>query len=116
MNTIKLILLSVFIVGFSLHSNADGEKKNNETASYNTMFYNEISSQLHYPQSAIDLRLEGFVVVSFTINSSGNIDILEMNSNDPILMEAAKSSLSTIQLCSHASGKVYNMKFNYSLI
>jgi len=116
MNTIKLVILSVFIVGFSLNSIADGEKRITENASYTMMFYNEISSQLHYPQFAKDMGIEGFVIVSFTINSSGNIEILGINSNDPILMQAAKESLSSIQLCSHASGKVYNMQFNYNLI
>ena len=115
MKTIQILIFSVLFVGFSFVSKADGENKGLENATYTMMFYNEISNQLSYPQIAKDMGVEGFVVVSFTIDSGGNLLVLEMNSNDPIFMESAKQSLSAIKLCSHAAGKIYNMQFNYSL-
>jgi len=115
MKTLKLALFSVICVLFLSPVYAGGEKQIATSESYNTMFYNEISSQLYFPAQAKDQFLSGFVVVSFTITEEGNISVLEMNGSSPVFMEAAQKSLSEIALCSHAAGKIYHMQFNYSL-
>jgi len=94
---------------------AEGEEGITQESAFNQMFYNEISSQLYFPDEARSMGLEGFVLVSFEIGANGDIEILEMNSSDMIFYNAAKESLSNILLCSHAQGNVYNMQFNYKL-
>jgi len=116
MKAIQKILIIMLISLVSFNGYADGETSNNPDKIYTTMFYNEISTHLHYPDAAKMQGIEGFVVVSFTILSDGKIQILEMNSSDPMFNEAAVQSMSEITLCSHASGKIYNMQFNYSLL
>jgi hypothetical protein len=115
MRPLKIALFSVIFILILSPVYAGGEKQITTSENYNTMFYNEISSQLYFPADAKDKLLSGFVLVSFTITEDGNISVLEMNSNSPVFLEAAAKSLSEITLCSHAAGKIYHMQFNYQL-
>jgi TonB family protein len=99
----------------TLAAKADGDLKTEPISNYTNLFYNEISLNLYYPEQAKAQGIEGFVIVSFTIASDGSVQILEMNSNDPVFYNSALQILSEIQLCSHAAGKIYHMKFNYNL-
>ncbi len=116
MKTFKLIFYFLFFIVLTVHGYADGDRSNKTDNTYTELFYNEIRSQLFYPQTAKDNGIEGFVIVSFTISNEGKIQILELNSNDPLFYQAAVNSLSEITLCTHAAGKIYNMKFSYNLL
>jgi hypothetical protein len=115
MKTIKYIFSTFLFLTFYLFATADGDTEKDTATNYSNLFYNEISQHLHYPEKAKSEGLEGFVVVSFTIANDGSIKIFEMNSNDILFYDSAMQVLSDIKLCSHATGKIFNMKFDYKL-
>lgn len=92
---------------------AGGEKKSKADDSFNQMFYELIESKLFYPEHNVAEIGPGFVLVSFEIKDDGSLGVLELNSSSEEFKLAALQSLSEITLCSYASGKVYNMKFEY---
>lgn len=116
MKTQKLIFNLLIILALTSSVHAEGDKNKQTDNAFTELFYNEIRGQLFYPDEAKANGIEGFVIVSFTIHPDGKIHILELNSNDPLFYQAAQKSLSEITLCSHAAGKIYNMKFNYNLL
>ncbi len=77
------------------------------------MFYQLIDSRLYYPEYVAGHQQYGFVLVSFQIDEEGVIEILEMNYGSEEYKNAELQLLSNISLCSHASGKVHNMMFEY---
>jgi hypothetical protein len=92
---------------------AGGEKKSKTEDPFNQMFYELIESKLFYPEHNPERMINGFVLVSFQIEEDGSILVLELNSSSEEFRNAALQTLSEISLCSHASGNIYNMKFEY---
>jgi len=110
----SVLILMLF---FSTLAFAEKDKETETSSNYMQEFYYEIQRQLQYPEEAKRNGIDGFVIVSFKIGETGNIEIIEMNSNDVILKHATEHSLSQIKLCSHAArmNREYNMRFNYNL-
>lgn len=115
MKTIKYIFSTFLFLTIYLFATADGDMEKDTATNYTNLFYNEISQNLYYPDKAKSEGIEGFVVVSFTITNEGSIEIFEMNSNDNLFYDSALQVLSDMKLCSHAAGKIFNMKFDYKL-
>ncbi len=115
MKNIKTLLFLKIILLFFITVRADGDKTKTEEADYNGLFQKEIRSHLFYPAEAAAIGKEGFVLISFTIKTDGKINIIDINSNDMVFINAIKQTLSEITLCTHAAGKIFNMKFDYKM-
>jgi hypothetical protein len=77
-----------------------------------------IFEQLSYPKFAQDEQKEDLVVVSFTYNEDGFLEILSINSSDDELNPYIISKLENIRLRdgSVTIGKAYNAKFHFKLL
>lgn len=79
---------------------------------------NSIYQQLSYPEFAQDEMKEDIIMVSFTYNEDGFIEILSTNSSDEELNIYIISKLENIRLKdgSVTIGKAYNAKFHFKLL
>jgi hypothetical protein len=79
---------------------------------------NAIFDELSYPKFAQDEQKEDLVILSFTYNEDGYLQILSINSSDEELNPYIISKLENIRLRdgSVTIGKAYNAKFHFKLL
>ena len=72
-------------------------------------------SLLSYPEQASENNLEGMVIVSFTFNANGKIEILGMNSSHEAFRDHVSRKLSAIFINPNDPliGSCYVYKINY---
>ncbi len=79
---------------------------------------NSINKEVSYPEFARDNQEEGMVIVSFTYNEDGYIEILSSNASDQKFNDYIISKLEKIRLKygSVTIGKAYNAIFHFKLL
>jgi hypothetical protein len=79
---------------------------------------NAINDELSYPKFAQDEQKQDLVMLSFTYNEDGYMEILSINSSDEGLNPYIISTLENIRLRdgSVTIGKAYNAKFHFKLL
>ena len=119
MNTTKniSILLLLLFLNISLFATNDTENNNTETK-YNAEFNKEIRSLIKFPEFAKQTNLQGFVLVQFNYDKNGNINILEINSNENVFKNYVAEKLESLKMCEHAKNtdKEYTMRFDFKLL
>jgi hypothetical protein len=76
-----------------------------------------LSKKIDYPRFARESGIEGIVLVSFSVDSSGYIRVNQINSSDVALARYIEQKLSEIRLCPFdaSAGEEHNIKFNFHL-
>ena len=117
-NLKKIIGVFILVSMFMSAAMAENPEKNDPESPYRQMFLNEVRDLVVYPDFAIQLGIEGFVLVSFNYDENGNIKILESNSNSEMLKYYVANTLKNLDMCGHAKavGKLYNLRFDFKLI
>lgn len=111
MKAIILTLVSALIIGFSSTSNAS--IINPKTGDLEKL----IQKQISYPQFAKEQKLDGVVLVSFTVNSDGSINVNTTNQSDIRFKEYVVSKLKSLKIKSGSkSAKTYNVKFDFKYV
>lgn len=76
-----------------------------------------VSKKVTYPASAKSEKSEGIVLVQFSVNEGGRIELLQINSNNQSLMEYVTKRLTEIIIPSNMiQPQIYSMKFNFRLL
>lgn len=76
-----------------------------------------VSKNVTYPASAKISKIEGVVLVQFTVKENGQIELLQINSNNPFLMQYVMQRLDEIIIPSSlVQPQIYSMKFNFRLL
>lgn len=103
--TISLMLLTLIFTS----ANASPKK----TKDINKILQKEIV----YPDFAKEQKLEGTVLVSFTVNADGTITINLTNESDPALKDYVVSKLTSLKIipAKENAGKSYDVKFEFKL-
>ena len=118
MKTIKTILLLLLIsllnTGYLSANTPDPDVK----LYYTQLMNDEVRSLVSFPQFARDEGLQGFVLISFDYDETGDLHVIEVNSNSDELKDYVITRLTELDLCSHARkpGLVYYMRFDFRLI
>lgn len=118
MKTFKLIIvLLAFNMTFFV-SKAENPPSGENSSYYTTMMLNEIRALVDYPDFAREFNIEGFVLVSFTYNSNGTLNVLETNTNSEALKKHVITRLGQLEMCTYAKNpkKTYNMRFDFKLL
>jgi hypothetical protein len=80
-------------------------------------FEQVLQKQITYPEFAKENNVEGFVLVSFSFDHNGKIQIKDANSNDESLKSYVISKLSGIQLFGESNDtEEHIMKFEFKLL
>ncbi len=113
----KILSLFIFMSIFITVAVAENPEKNDPESPYRQVFLNEVRDLVVYPDFAVQLGIEGFVIVSFNYDENGNIRILETNSNSEMLRYYVTNTLKNLDMCTHAkaAGKIYNLRFDFKL-
>jgi len=76
-----------------------------------------LEKKIDYPRFARESGIEGTVLVSFRVDSSGYIRVNQINSSNEALARHIEQKLSEIRLCPFdaSAGEEHNMKFNFHL-
>lgn len=101
MKTIKYVLFGLILLATNI-SFADGfETKTNETTKPNhtNVLSEQISSLIKYPEFAKKNNIEGFVALSFSYNSQGNLVVNEFNTSNTELSTYVISEMQKLQVC-----------------
>jgi len=116
-NIKKIIGVFILVSMFMSAAMAENPEKNDPESPYRQVFLNEVRDLVVYPDFAVQLGIEGFVLVSFNYDENGKIKILESNSNSEMLKYYVTNTLKNLDMCTHAkaAGKVYNLKFDFKL-
>ena len=72
-------------------------------------------SSLSYPPEALKARIVGTVNVTFSVDSDGKIDSLELNSH-PLLRAGVEQALRAAQLGPECKGKRMTMRINFRIL
>lgn len=114
----KYFTILLILFAFSTIAVANGPDETDKISSYRKMMYDEIRSKVQYPLFARELKIEGFVLISFSYNINGGIKVIASNSNNTQLHEYVVTQLESLELCSHAQKPdiVYNMRFDFQLL
>ncbi len=110
---ILIIVLSVFTGTFLLSPS----KSSAQTMARDDV-KNMVVKAIGYPQTAVDKQLEGEVVVSFSSNGKGKIEVQEINGSIPELKEYVFNKISAIELpesMAEVSDPIL-LRFNFKLI
>jgi len=76
-----------------------------------------IKSEIGYPEFAKQTNEEGIVLVSFTVDNSGKVHVMETNSDNPELCNYVVQRLSELNLPDTVEDtNEYNLKFVFRLI
>ncbi len=77
-----------------------------------------ISEKIIYPSDALESKMQGFVLVSFVVNSEGFVEVEGINSDNEELKEFVEKELLSIRLCPYdlSVGKTFNYKFVFTLM
>lgn len=115
MKTIKVItiaIVAILISGFTTYAN-----DTNKTVQKNQL-KSILSKEVKYPAFATENFLEGSVLVQFTVNNEGKIEIDAINYLDVELGEYVKTCLSKIVVEKDDIniGKTHSMKFDFKML
>lgn len=111
MKTAILTIVSFLILGFS------GMSVANPKVSTGDDLDKVIKKQIAYPEFARAQKLEGVVLVDFTLNADGTIKVNATNQSDVNLKEYVVSKLEQIKVNpDSAEGKTYCVKFVFEYI
>lgn len=76
-----------------------------------------VSEKVTYPENAKIEKAEGMVLVQFSVNNNGQLQILQMNSSNPLLAEYVREKLAEIVVPTNMiQPQIYSMKFNFRLL
>jgi outer membrane biosynthesis protein TonB len=104
----KKILLSLAIlsVAFSLKANVPVKET----------IEDQIRQQISYPEFAVKNQEEGFVMVSFLIDSVGNVTVTTVNSDNPTLKDYVVEQLENLKVHGEVVlAKEYNIRVEFRL-
>ncbi len=115
MKTIKIITIAIVIImisGFTTYA-----KDNSKTVQKNEL-KSKLSKQVKFPFFAIENFQESSVLVLFTVNKEGKIDIETMNYLDVELGNYVKDCLGKIVVEKNdiSIGKTQAIKFDFKLL
>jgi len=115
MKTIKIITIAIVVImmtGFTTYA-----KENSETVQKNDL-KSILAKQVKYPSFAIENFQEGSVLVQFTVNNEGKIDIETINYLDVELGEYVKERLGKVVVGKNdiSIGKTQAIKFDFKLL
>lgn len=113
MKTGKLVLLFALLLSINFAYATNNTENNDESK-----VKEAIKQEITYPEFAIEAKLEGEVLVSFTVNKDGKIDILRTNSVYKELESYVVEKMKTMTVSADEAeiGKTYNMKFSFKLL
>lgn len=76
-----------------------------------------LNEKIIYPADAKSNKIEGFVLVSFTISSEGTIEVETINAENEELKAFIEKQLESIRLCpfDKSAGKTFNYKFVFKI-
>ena len=74
-----------------------------------------LKKEISYPEFAREQKLEGVVLVSFSLNSDGTIKVIMTNESDATLKDYVISKLKKLKMLPAKSdaGKTYDVKFEF---
>jgi len=102
-----LILTLVFAIAFAVNTFASGINPKNDIKK-------TLSKEISYPEFAKEQKLEGVVMVSFSINENGFINIDLTNASNEDLKEYVVGKLKNLIFKnSDKAESKYNMKFEF---
>lgn len=111
MKAIIISLASVLIIAFSGVSNA------NTISPKGGDIKKLIQKQVSYPDFAKEQKLEGVVLVDFTLNADGTIKVNTTNQSDINLKDYVVTKLKQIKLKPDTSAaKSYSVKFDFKYV
>lgn len=91
--SILILLVSVLTVIFTISTSA---------AQAQTMARDDVKNMvvkaIAYPEAAIDKQLQGDVIVSFSPNQQGRLEVMEIFSRIPILQKYVYEKITALQL------------------
>ena len=90
----------------------------NNTPGKETSLSSRIRSEISYPAAAFDRNIEGLVLVSFSVDSLGNLHLTGVNASHPELSDYVVRTIENIRVLpsDNAVGKSFNMKFVFRLL
>lgn len=76
-----------------------------------------LQKEISYPDFAKDQKLEGTVLVSFTVNTDGSITVNLTNESNATLKDYVVSKLRSLKIIptKENTGKTYDVKFEFKL-
>jgi len=109
MKTTIIILISLVLLTVANSDTANAG--NPKTTSIDKLLNKEIS----YPDFAKQQKLEGFVLVNFTVNSDGTICVNLTNESDANLKDYIVGKLMKLKIIpsKENTGKTYDVKFEF---
>lgn len=118
--TSTLIILIMLAITPVAMASTDGPLKTKEVkeSALPASFIQQIYSSVSYPDFAREQKLEGFVVISFGFDESGNFLLNEMNSSNDQLSAYVLEKMQNLKLCVHARqpGNDFNFRFEFTLL
>lgn len=114
MKTLKIFsgtFLILLLTAKSLFAGIDPSTTDN-------ILYSQINKNIKYPEQARIEKIEGFVLVSFTVSNDGTLIITGMNSSNSLLKNYVEEKLKEIRMNHFDSSaeRTFNVKFNFQLL
>ncbi len=78
----------------------------------------QIWAEINYPEYAVKAGIEGFVLISFSVEEDGRINISDINYSEEVLGTYVRERLGNFRLQSSeiVSGQMYQMKFVFKIL
>lgn len=107
----KTLLITIAIIGSAILNNSYGKETININEKLQEVIIFE-NKELNLEKNQLE-----FVKISFKINDTGEIEILEMNYSDELIKTRLIKKLSEIKIVEeYDSNKVYNYNFTFKKI
>jgi hypothetical protein len=105
-----LAIATIFLLNFSF-------AENNPTIANNNKVFNVITKLLQYPSSAKDNLIEGYVLLGFSVDENGIVQIDQIYSNKAELKEYVQKELNklVIEDLVYIPDQIYEMKVVFKL-
>jgi hypothetical protein len=98
MKTNKIVISTVAIMVFFMAHSFAGPTGKDTTTKESSLIQHFINKAITYPDFAKSSNLEGFVLVQYQINQSGNIKVDAINGSNKQLMNYVQYQLSKLNL------------------
>jgi hypothetical protein len=114
MKTNKIVISAVAIIIYFMTQSFAGPTGKDTTTKESAQIQHFINKAITYPDFAKSSKLEGFVLVQYQINQSGNIKVDAINGSNKQLMSYVQSQLSKLNV---PLGEIKNLyaKFIFKL-
>jgi hypothetical protein len=78
----------------------------------------KIRAEVTYPKTALDRNIEGIVLIGFSVNERGNIQIEGVNASNIELQDYVVKTIKNMVVSptDNAYSKMYNMKFVFKIL